>query len=82
MEKGPEEIKQFLGKDNKPIEIGSTVSFEVENRDTWQGPTKGVLELDENGEFIIRGKDKYGIEMTVTIGKGYDAYPGTVEEIL
>ena len=58
------------------IEVGSEVSFMVENQDDWMGDTRGTL-IFEDGEFKIETKHS-GV---VTIGKGYDAYWNTIEKI-
>jgi len=59
---------------------GSRVEFQVENQDMWAGPTYGTLIYKKNkrtkkDEFMIHLPDSCGI---ITIGHGYDAYPGTI----
>lgn len=71
-----EVVPIFKGKNKKRIIPGKKVKFMVENQDCWSGDRSGIL-IYENGEFMIQTKNTG----KVTIGKGYDAYPGTVEEV-
>jgi len=65
--------ESFCGKNDELIPVGSSVAFRVENQDQWFGPTKGTL-IQQNGEFMIELFNG----QTITIGKGYDAYPKTL----
>ena len=59
--------------------LNDIVMFKVENHDVsiWS-PFPGVGHIiEQDGELAIQSK----IGPIVTIGKGYDAYPGTIEVI-
>ncbi|MFA6158134.1 MAG: hypothetical protein WC763_00700 [Candidatus Paceibacterota bacterium] len=58
------------------IKVGTKVQFGVENQDDWNGDLEGVL-IHESGEFKI----KTARSGTLTIGKGYDAYWGTIKPV-
>ena len=61
----------------KGIKKGDKVCFSVENQWSggYYGPTTGILHREKGEWFIIT---KAGI---MTIGKGYDAYYGSIEKI-
>lgn len=57
------------------LKVGDIVRFKMENQDRWIGDNEGEIIVCE-GEFCIQCKNS-GI---ITIGKGYDAYPGNIEK--
>ena len=57
---------------------GDIVRFEVENQDMWIGAIRGEVYFEETEAcFAIKNKG----QSYVTIGHGYDAYPGSLEVI-
>lgn len=53
--------------------VGDFVTFDVENSNLWVGDLFGRI-IERSGELAIQ-TERSGV---VTIGKGYDAYPGTI----
>lgn len=60
-------------EDGTSWKVGDHVYFRVENQNMWSGDTMGTLIMDKK-EWKI-SCPRSGV---ITIGKGYDAYPGTL----
>ncbi len=71
------EYTQFL-KD-KGMKHGDKVSFRVENQSCYYGPLNGTLDL-ETASYPFMRCDHNGSKVHVTVGRGYDAYIGTIEK--
>ena len=66
-------LKKFKNR-NGEFPAGSKVWFKMENQDMWMGDNQGTL-IFQKGQWKIQTKNS-GM---ITIGKGLDAYAGTIE---